>query len=134
MGSRYGNPWSELFESRMNFTFDPNNPFQVLNLAPKAGESAAYEFGVSSPVGFCIIAYLPTPDHNGSALLIQGSSGEPTAAGVDFLLSEANLSAFQRVLGVSRLPYFELLLKTSWVKGTPIASSIAAYRTYPGSN
>ncbi len=132
IGSRYGNPWAELFESRMNFTFDPKNPNEILNRTPKAGESAAYDFDVSSSVGFCIIAYLPSPDHNGSALLIQGTSGEPTAAGVDFLLSEAKLSGFQRALGVSKLPYFELLLKTSWVKGTPIDSSIVAYRTYPG--
>jgi hypothetical protein len=134
MGSRYGNPWAELFDSRMNFSFDPKNPSRILNLAPKAGESAAYDFDVSSSVGFCIIAYLPTPDHNGGALLIQGTSGEPTEAGVDFLLSEEKLSAFQRTLGVSRLPYFELLLKTSWVKGTPINSSIVAYRTYSGPN
>ena len=118
----------------MNFTFDLKNPYEILNLAPKAGESAAYNFGAASSTGFCIIAYLPTPDHSGSALLIQGTSGEPTEAGVDFLLSEAKLSAFQRELGVSRLPYFELLLKTSWVKGTPIDSSIVASRTYSGSN
>jgi hypothetical protein len=134
MGSHYGNPWAELFDSRMNFAFDPTNPSRILNLAPKAGESAAYDFNGSSSVGFCIIAYLPNPDHNGSALLIQGTSGEPTEAGVDFLLSEAKLSAFQRTLGVSRLPYFELLLKTSWIKGTPIDSSVVAYRTYAGSN
>ncbi len=134
LGSRYGNPWAELFERRMNFTFDPKSPSRILNTAPKAGESADYGFDVAGSVGFCIIAYLPTPDRNGSALLIQGTSGEPTAAGVDFLLSEAKLSAFQRSLGVSRLPYFELLLKTSWVKGTPIDSSIVAYRTYAGSN
>ena len=96
----------------MNFIFDPKNQYEILNLAPKAGESAAYDFSASS-VGFCIIAYPPTPDHNGSALLIQGTSGEPTDAGVDFLLSEAKLSGFQKVLGVSKFPYFEILLKTS---------------------
>jgi hypothetical protein len=134
MGSRYGNPWAELFDSSMNFTFNPKNPLEILNRAPKAGEPATYNFDVSNSVGFCIIAYLPTPDHSGKALLIQGTSGEPTAAGVDFLLSEAKLSGFQRALGASRLPYFELLLKTSWVKGTPIDSSIVAYRTYNGAN
>jgi hypothetical protein len=132
IGSRYGNPWAELFDGRMNFTFDLKNPYEILNLAPKAGESALYDFSASSSVGYCIIAYLPNPDHNGSALLIQGTSGEPTQAGVDFLLSEAKLSGFQKTLGTSRLPYFELLLKTSWVKGTPIDSSVVAYRTYQG--
>jgi len=132
IGSRYGNPWAELFDNRMNFTFDLKNPNEILNLSPKAGEPAIYDFGASRSVGYCIIAYLPNPDHNGSAFLIQGTSGEPTQAGVDFLLSEAKLSGFQKTLGASRLPYFELLLRTSWVKGTPIDSSIVAYRTYPG--
>ena len=130
MGSRYGNPWADLFEGRMNFTFDPKNPYEIRNLAPKAGESASYDFGPSSAVGYCIIAYLPNPDRNGSALLIQGTSGEPTEAGVDFLLSEEKMSGLQKTLGVSKLPYFELLLKTSWVKGTPIDSSLVAYRTF----
>jgi hypothetical protein len=35
------------------------------------------------------------------------------------------------MLHVTTLPYFELLLKTSWVKGTPISTTIEAYRTYP---
>jgi hypothetical protein len=132
IGSRYGNPWAELFQDRMNFTFDLKSQYEILNLAPKAGEPAAYDFSTSSSVGFCIIAYLPNPANNGSALLIQGTSGEPTQAGVDFLLSEAKLSSLQKTLGASRLPYFELLLKTSWVKGTPIDSNVVAYRTYPG--
>jgi len=38
---------------------------------------------------------------------------------------------FKNTLGLSRFPYFELLLKTSWVKGTPIASNMVAYRIYP---
>ena len=132
IGSRYGNPWAELFQNRMNFTFDLKNQYEILNLAPKTGEPSAYYFNAASSVGFCIIAYLPNPDNNGSALLIQGTSGEPTQAGVDFLLSEEKLSGLEKTLGASKLPYFELLLKTSWVKGTPIDSSVVAYRTYPG--
>jgi hypothetical protein len=132
IGSRFGNPWAELFEKRMNFIFNPENTNQIVNRAPKDGESRTYEFGTPGSDGYCIIAYLPTPDHNGNALLIQGTSGEPTEAGGDFLLSEEKMSGFLKTLGASRFPYFELLLKTSWVKGTPIDSSIVAYRTYPG--
>ena len=132
IGSRFGNPWAELFEKRMNFIFSTENPNQIVNRAPKDGESRTYEFGTPGSDGYCIIAYLPSPDHDGSALLIQGTSGEPTEAGGDFLLSEDKMSGFQETLGASRFPYFELLLKTSWVKGTPIDSSVVAYRTYPG--
>lgn len=134
LGSRYGNPWVGLFEKQLNFTFSPTNPNEIVNRAPKDGESRTYEFGTPGSDGYCIIDYLPSPDHDGSVLLIQGTSGEPTEAGGDFLLSEEKMSGFQKMLGVSKLPYFELLLRASWVKGTPIASSIVAYRTYSGSN
>lgn len=110
----------------------PDNPHEIVNHTPKNGVSRTYEFGDTSSEGYCIIAYLPNPDHNGSALLIQGTSGEPTDAGGDFLLSEEKMSGFQKTLGVSKFPYFELLLRTSWVKGTPIDSNVVAFRTYPG--
>lgn len=134
IGSRFGNPWAGLFESRMNFIFDPQNPNHILNRTPAKGESPVYEYASSGAFGYCIVAYLPTPDRNGSALLIQGSSGEPTQAAGDFLLTEARLADFKKMAGVSKLPYFELLLKTSWIKGTPIDSSIVAYRIYPTRN
>ena len=80
------------------------------------------------------MAYLPTPDRNGSALLIQGSSGESTQAAGDFLLTESRMADFKKRLGVSKFPYFELLLRTAWVRGTPINSTIVAYRTYGSPN
>jgi hypothetical protein len=134
MGSRFGNPWAELFENRMNFVFNPQNPNQIIDRAPAKGESPTYDYASSGAFGYCIVAYLPTPDHNGNALLIQGSSGEPTQAGGDFLLTEAAMADLRKTLGTAKVPYFELLLKTSWVKGTPINSTIVAYRTYGVSN
>jgi hypothetical protein len=134
MGSRFGNPWAELFEGRMNFVFNSQNPNEIINRTPAKGEPPAYDYTPSGAFGYCIVAYLPTPDRNGSALLIQGSSGEPTQAGGDFLLTEARMADFKKLIGVSKLPYFELLLKTSWVKGTPINSTIVSYRTYGGPN
>jgi hypothetical protein len=77
------------------------------------------------------VAYLPNPDHNGNVLLMEGGGPENTQAAGDFLLSEYQLENFQKMLHVATLPYFELLLKTSWVKGTPISTTIEAYRTYP---
>jgi len=133
IGSRFGNPWAQLFEGRMNFVFEPDNPNEIVNRNPASGESRVYEYTPAGSVGYCVVAYLPNPDHNGNALLIQGTSGEPTQAAGEFLLSEDELSGFLKTLHASKLPYFELLLKTSWIKGTPINSSILAYRTYPNS-
>jgi len=134
IGSSIANPWDELFESRLTFTTIPNNgaPTFITNRAPLAGEQSTYV--PTGSVGYSTVAYLPNPDHNGSVLLLEGTGSEATEAAGDFLLSEGQLANFQRMLHVSRLPYFDALLKTSQVKGTPLSTTLVAYRTYPNLN
>lgn len=129
VGSRISNPWNELFEDRMNFDFTFHEDKGIVNRAPIAGEQTNYTWDGS--VGYCLVAYLPNPEHNGDALLIQGTSSETTQAAADFLLSENQLVSFEKMLHVSKLPYFEVLLKVSWVNEAPITTKIVAYRTYP---
>lgn len=129
LGSRISDPWDELFDSRLNFTYSFRPAGKIINRAPKAGEESAYTW--TAPVGYCILAYLPNPDHSGKVILIEGGSTEATEAAGEFLLSEDSLSKFEQMLHVTQLPYFELLLKTSAVRGTPISTTIEAYRTYP---
>jgi hypothetical protein len=132
VGSRFGNPWDELFEKQMNFTFDFDNPNKIVNRAPVAGESPAYTWAGSE--GYCIVAYLPNRDSKGNALLIEGTSSEATQAAGDFLLSEDQMSDLLKKLHGTQFPYFEILLKTSQVKGTPFTATIEAYRAYPNLN
>jgi len=101
---------------------------------PAKGEPATYEYTSSGAFGYCIVAYLPTPDHNSGALAGSGIKWRAYAGRGDFLLTESRMADFRKMVGASKFPYFELLLKTSWVKGTPINSTIVAYRTYAGSN
>jgi hypothetical protein len=133
IGSRISNPWDGLFEPRMNFIFGYGSMSEIVNRAPAAGEQKTYSWvgSGSGSYGYSIVAYLPNPDHNGNVLLMEGGGPENTQAAGDFLLSEYQLENFQKMLHVATLPYFELLLKTSWVKGTPISTTIEAYRTYP---
>jgi hypothetical protein len=77
------------------------------------------------------VAYLPNPSENGKILIIQGTSSEAAEAGGDFLMSEERLADFKKMLHVAKLPYFELLLKTSQVTRTPLTTTIETYRTYP---
>ncbi|MGH9343790.1 MAG: hypothetical protein ACRD19_08520 [Terriglobia bacterium] len=131
IGGSISNPWDELFESRMNFvtTFASDSSIGVANRAPIGNEQPIY---VQTPsVEYCVVAYLPNPDHNGVVLLIEGTDADATEAAGDFLLSEYQLSNFAKMLRVSHLPYFEVLLKVSSVPGTPLSSSIEAYRAYP---
>ncbi len=130
IGSQYSNPWQQLFEARLNFKENPPgvDPGPVINSSPRAGESAIYSPTYS--VGYCVVAYLPNPDPGTRALLIEGTSSEATEAGGDFLLSEDEFSAFEKTLRSNGSPYFEVLLKTSQARGTPITASIVAYRSY----
>jgi hypothetical protein len=131
IGGLLSNPWDELYEGRMNFTaiFDSNGLISVKNRAPAAGEQTIYT--QTGPVGYCVIAYLPNPDHNGIVLIIEGTSAEATEAAGDFLLSEDELAGFKKTLNRQKLPYFEVLLKVSSVRNTPLTAAIEAYRIYP---
>jgi hypothetical protein len=132
IGGPISNPWQQLFASRMNFIVEPDssrlNP--IHNRAPAPGEQAVYSTD-ADPLGYCIVAFLPNPSHNGKVLIIEGTSAEATEAGGDFLLSENQLSSFQKRLHAASLPYFEVLLKTSQASDTPFSTVVTAYRTYP---
>jgi len=128
IGARKSNPWDELFDSQMNFITEFDKP-RVINRAPAAGEQAVYPETDSD--GYCVVAYLPNPEHNGLVLLIEGTNAEATEAAGDFLLSEDQLSNFKRMLHVTKFPYFQVLLKVSAVRGTPLAATVAAYRVFP---
>ncbi|MGB6742703.1 MAG: hypothetical protein WBE38_03525 [Terracidiphilus sp.] len=136
IGGRISNPWSELFESRLNFIentmFEGLGTTTVTNRAPAAGEPQTYVS--TDSVGYCVVAYLPNPGHDGKVLLIEGTSSEATEAAGDFLLSAEQFSAFRNMLHSAQLPYFEVLLRTSQVRGTPLTAAIEAYRTYPGAH
>jgi hypothetical protein len=131
IGSRYSNPWQQLFEGRLNFKVSPPSvsPGAVINSSPRAGESAMYS--PTDSVGYCVVAYLPNPDRGTRAILIEGTSSEATEAGGDFLLSEEEFSGFENSLHANGISYFEVLLKTSQARGTPITASVVAYRIYP---
>ena len=129
VGARKSNPWDEIFDSRLNFIPDSDNP-RIINRVPISGEQSIYD---SSSVAYCVIAYMPKPDQSGIALLIEGTSAEATEAAGDFLLSNEQLSGFKKRLHVAVLPFFEVLLKVSAVRGTPLSDEVVAYRTYPNS-
>jgi hypothetical protein len=131
IGGLLSNPWDELYESRMNFTatFDSKGPISVRNRVPGPGEQPIYT--QTDSVAYCAIAYVPKPDHNGVALIIEGTNAEASEAAGDFLLSEDALSGFKKMLHRQKLPYFEVLLKVSSVRTTPLTATIEAYRIYP---
>ncbi len=135
IGARKSNPWVDLFAGNMNFSaeYDLARSLDYIeNRTPAAGEQKAY-FAATSPStgGYCVVAYLPNPQQSGKVLIIAGTDSAATEGGGDFLTSEDQLLRFQKMLHVTTLPYFEVVLKTSNLNGAPIDDNIVASRTYP---
>ena len=137
-GASLSNPWMELFEDRLSFVVERKQDSEqtpgaahayVVNRSPAAGEQATYT--PSATMGYCTVAYLPNPERNGKVLLIQGTTSEAAQGCGDFLLSESQLSNFQKKLNAARFPYFEVLLSTSQMLDVPLSTRIVAYRTFP---
>ena len=135
IGGRVSNPWEGLFDSKLSFnegmTFTDVGVSSVMNSSPKPGEQ--HEYLANDVVGYCVIAFLPNQAEDRNVLLLEGTNSEATEAAGDFLLSEEQLSAFLGKIGAKSFPPFEVLLKITQVKGTPLTASIEAYRTYPTS-
>ena len=138
IGARKSNPWVDLFAGSLTFTAEYDTDRQrdfIRNKAPAAGERARYEaMPLPSTGGYCVISYLPNPQQSGKVLILAGTDSAATEGAGDFLTSEDQLSRFEKLLHVTTLPYFELVLKTTNLNGTPIDAQIVAYRTYPGAH
>ena len=135
IGSRKSNPWVDLFTDEMNFLVKYDATLDqsfVVNLHPRAGEQALYAQPADpyASLGYSVIAYLPNPSRTGSALIIEGTNAEATNAAGEFVTSEATMSNFFKKLPGNKIPYFEILLKTARMSGTPFQAEVMAYRTY----
>ena len=136
IGSRKSNPWVDLFEPNLNFTveYDPDRlTSYVRNRAPAKGEQATYAAPPAPDYssGYSVVAYLPNPGQNGKVVIIAGTGSEATEGAGEFITSEDQMARFQKLLHVDKLPYFEVLLKTTHLSATPLDATIVAYRTYP---
>jgi hypothetical protein len=138
IGARKSNPWVDLFAGSMNFRAEydiERSVDYIRNVAPAAGEQGMYAPPAApSTGGYCVVAYLPNSQQPGKVLIIAGTDSAATEGGGNFLTSEDQLSRFEKMLNVTTLPYFEVVLKTSNLNGTPIDAKVVAYRTYPASH
>jgi len=135
IGSRKSNPWVDLFTDQMNFLVKYDSHLDqsfVVNLHPRAGEQAQYVQPANpyASLGYSVIAYLPNPSRTANALIVEGTNAEATAAAGDFITSEDAMENFFKRLPGDKIPYFEILLKTTRVSGTPFHADVVAYRTY----
>jgi hypothetical protein len=137
VGARQSNPWEGLFAGKLNFDieYDPatERPW-VVNHAPRPGEFATYPNAASHDTpgtSYAVIAYLPDLSGKGRVLLVEGCDSQATGAAGDFVTNEDSLALLEQKFPSQPLPYFEVLLRTVQLSGTPMRGEVIAYRTYP---
>lgn len=135
IGSQKSNPWVELFADQRNFAIEydaARGLTYVRNLHPRGAEQASYSVPDDQypTLGYGVVSYLPTPDHNGSALIIEGTNSQATNAAGDFITSEDSLHTLFKKLPHGKIPYFEVLLRTTRVSGTPLRAEVIGYRIF----
>jgi hypothetical protein len=114
LGHRKANPWVELFDSQLNFTYEWHPEARkglMRNRKPKPGESETYEWNVPSNTTYATLAYMPT--NRGSAVLIGGTDMTAVDAGSHFLCDEDAIQKLHSALGIDltqKVPYFEALI------------------------
>lgn len=135
-GPRRANPWLELFEPRLNFRshFDePTRRSSFINTAPREGEAPSYAVEWTRR-GYCRVAYLPSRDGQGTALLISGTDLTSSEVGADFITSERWVAELLGHLGVraqERIPFFEVLLESQVVLTRTSSPVLVAHRVIP---
>jgi hypothetical protein len=122
IGGLRSNPWVALYTpvQKMSIEYDQQRQLNfVWNRSHGANEQERYyEIGNSSAhTAFGMIAYLPSLDGQGTALIVGGTSKAGTEAAGEYLFNK-DFAAFLQQLGNGGLPpHFELLIATDNLNG-----------------
>jgi hypothetical protein len=134
IGGPESNPWIELYKDRMDFYVDfdaTQHHSRIVNRAPTAGEQSNYELPTGPNHGYSIVAFLPNLSDNRVALIIAGTDSQATLAAGEWVTSHEGLAAIRQKVPSGRFPFFEVLLASSKLVGTPLRTEVKAIRVHP---
>jgi hypothetical protein len=134
-GSPRSNPWVDLFQDQLDFTFEFDTVRKaefVRNKHPRNGESPTYvptAEGWGTGHAYAIVALVANPEQNGRVLLLAGSNAEATEAAGKLVMNPDALSrtlARADVDSHGPVRRFEILLRVSTMAGSPNTYDIVA--------
>jgi hypothetical protein len=135
LGTHESNPWVELFESSMNFTFQNNlaaGTTSMVNRHPQPGELATYPMLNNDPehTVYGLVAYRPNLTRTGHVLIVEGETMAGTQTASEFLLDDTHLLPFLKSIRKSdgTIPHFEVLIRSSSLAGESSQIDRVAYR------
>jgi hypothetical protein len=135
IGGPVSNPWTALYLDRLDFyeVYDTvrHRP-SFINRSPASGEQAVWELPNEPNRGMSIVAFVPNLSSHRYTLLIAGTDSQATLAGGEWLISGEGLTWISRKsVATGAFPYFEALLASSKLVGTPLRTEVIAYRIHP---
>ena len=135
IGSSETNPWTQMFQGEMNFVLHKDQErmiYTIENRHPMKGEPSEWTSDslMNLRTVYCKVSYLANPSGEGNILTLEGTSMAGTECAWEFISRKDEIKQFliQNGLRETRLPHFEILLKTSNLAGDSASSSIVAWR------
>jgi hypothetical protein len=138
IGAKHTNPWVALFEDKLNFRleFAPNvDESYIVNLHPIRNEQKVYRNSADSSTKrtYGAIAFVPSLDGAGHALIVEGLNMAATEAAADVLFKPSIIRPIldQATSRTGELRPFELLVETTSVAATAPDVKVIATRIGP---
>jgi hypothetical protein len=135
LGSSRSDPWTALFNDRLDFRFFLDKGAQqeiIQNAHPHPGEAATYVSaakGYGTGESFATISFIGNPDHAGQVLLLAGANAEGTKAAGQLVTNPQALSAALKQCGIrspTPVQHFQLLLRVNIMAGSPRDFNVVA--------
>jgi hypothetical protein len=141
MGSPLSDPWTALFQDRLDFVFEFDRAQKkevCRNRHPRNGELPLYDPTATlfkSGDAFAIVASLQNPEERGHVLILAGSNAEATESAVRFVTDSdlfARAMARYKVDVRGPLRDFEVLLHVRTMAGDSTSFDVLAVHAPPG--
>ncbi|HEY4048741.1 MAG TPA: hypothetical protein VGM27_17900 [Acidobacteriaceae bacterium] len=135
LGSPRSDPWTALFNDRLDFRFllDKTSQQEIIqNAHPHSGEAATYistAKGYGTGESFATISFIGNPDHAGQVLLLAGANAEGTKAAGQLVTNPQALSAALKQCSIrssTPVQHFQLLLRVNIMAGSPRDFNVVA--------
>lgn len=134
IGRSATNPWTQLFESKLNFhMYTDLQRHRVIckNSAPQPGEPAEFVSKLENGrlEAYSSVAFVKNPN-GGNVLIVEGTASSSQEAAAEFITNDKLLAHLAEKIGQEggRMPYFDALLQTLTVDGVSREPSMVAYR------
>jgi hypothetical protein len=139
-GSPRSNPWMELFENQLDFSFkfdETRKSEFILNKRPRSGEATSYvptAEGWGTGQAYAILALVANPSQGGQVLLLAGSDAEATEAAGKLATDLPQLTRTMKAHGFDPngpTRHFEILLRVSTMAGSSNTFDVIAFHVLP---